>query len=188
MGGKNPKNPFSKNPQGGSRKKDHREEEGHELALGAYSGGLVDSAFGFSEEEADEVSLEDQRAEKDFEGVRVTRVTELRKQDALAFSEYRQYSRIQLTANRGWDQYLPKAPEAQSAAPVIVATSAPVGVDVGQPEQPSSASFFVPRSATVASGPVPPALPTASVGLNETPAAQYDLMTDLLHDNLSCSA
>ena len=38
--------------QGGSRKKGHREEEGHELALRAYSGGLVDSAFGFSEEEA----------------------------------------------------------------------------------------------------------------------------------------
>jgi hypothetical protein len=102
----------------------------------------------------------------------------------LTFSEYRQYSQIQLTPNRGWDQYLPKAPEAQSAAPVIVATSAPVGVDVGQPEQPSSASFFVPRSATVASGPVPPALPTASVGLNEAPAAQYDLMADLLHDNM----
>ena len=84
-----------------------------------------------------------------------------RKQAALAFSEYRQYSRIQLTVNRGWDQYLPKAPEAQSVAPVIATVSAPVGVDAGQPEQSPVASFFVARSATTVPGPVPPALPTA---------------------------
>ena len=91
----------------------------------------------------------------------MTRAAELRKQAALAFSEYRQYSRIQLAANRGWDQYLPKAPEAPSSDPVITAASAPVGVDDGQPEQPPAASFLVPRSATAAPGPVPPALPTA---------------------------
>ena len=103
---------------------------------------------------------------------------------ALAFSEYRQYSRIQLVTNRGWDQYLPKSTQAQSADPVIVAASTPVGVDTGQPEQSSPAIFFVPRNATAAPGPVPPALPTAAVGLNEAPAAQYDLMSDLLHFNM----
>ena len=63
--------------QGGIHKKDHREEEGHELALCVYSGGIVDSDFGFSEEETDEVSLEEQRVEEDFEGARVTRATEM---------------------------------------------------------------------------------------------------------------
>ncbi len=101
-----------------------------------------------------------------------------------AFSEYRQYSRIQLTANRGWDQYLPKVSGAQSPTPVIVAASTHVGVDTGQPEQPADASFFVPRSAAVAAGPLTPALPTASADLNEAPTAQYDLMSDLLHTNM----
>ena len=114
----------------------------------------------------------------------MARAAELRKQAALTFSEYRQYSRIQFTDNRGWDQYLPKEPEAQSADSVITASSAPVGVDAGQPEQPPATSFFVTRSATAVPGPVPPALPTAAVGLNEAPAAQYDLMSDLLHFNM----
>ena len=46
------------------------------MALDVYSGGPVDAVFGFSDDEVGEVSLEDHRVEEDFEGVRVTRVTE----------------------------------------------------------------------------------------------------------------
>jgi hypothetical protein len=42
-----------------------------------YSGGPVDAAFDFSDEEVDEVSLEEHRAEEDCEGARVARATQL---------------------------------------------------------------------------------------------------------------
>jgi hypothetical protein len=48
-----------------------------------------------------------------LEEVRVARAAELRKEAAVAFSEYRSYSRIQLTAQRGWDQYLPQKAAAE---------------------------------------------------------------------------
>ena len=50
--------------------------------------------------------------EDDLEGTRLARAAELRKEAPLAFSEYRNYNRIQLTAERGWDQYLPEARQA----------------------------------------------------------------------------
>ena len=40
--------------------------------------------------------------------------------------------------------------------------------------------FFSPRTATVASRPVPPALPTVQGVLNKPTGTQYDLMSDLL--------
>ena len=50
----------------------------------------------------------------------------------------------------------------------------------GPPVQATSAGFFTPIRATVAPGPVSPAFPTEEVLLNEVPAVQYDLMSDLV--------
>ena len=44
--------------------------------------------------------------------------------------------------------------------------------------------FFDPRAATVSRDDVVPELPTESVGLNDPPPAQYDLMVDLLDANM----
>ncbi len=116
-----------------------------------------------------------------LEGARLARAAELRKEAPLAFSEY---SRMQLTAQRGLDQYLSEAPAAQSPVPVIGAAAAGVAVAAGQAEQPAAAGFVAQRPATAAAGPVGPAVQTTKVGLNEAPAPQYDLMADLLHADM----
>jgi hypothetical protein len=99
-------------------------------------------------------------------------------------SEYRSYNRIQLTAQRGWDQYLPQAPAAQSPVPVVGVAAAGVAVAAGQAQQPAAAGFFARRPVVGAAASVGPAVQTAAVGLNETPAPQYDLMADLLHADM----
>jgi hypothetical protein len=59
-----------------------------------------------------------------------------------------------------------------------------IPVAAGREEQPATAFFFARRPATVAAGPVGPAVQTVPVGLNEAPAPQYDLMADLLHADM----
>ena len=103
-------------------------------------------------------------AEDELEGARLVRDTDLRKEAPLAFSEYRNYNRIQLTVQRGWDQYLPEASAAQSSVPVIGAGVAGVAVTSGQEEHPAATGFFARRPATAAT-----AVQTAQVGLNEVP-------------------
>ena len=123
-----------------------------------------------------------------LEGARQARAAELRKEAPLAFSEYRTYNRIQLTVQRGWDQYLPQAPAAQSPVPVVAVAAAGVAVAAGQGQQPAAAGFFAPRAAAAgaaaAAASVGPAVETAPVGFNEAPAPQYDLMADLLHADM----
>jgi hypothetical protein len=154
------------------------------MTWGVCSGGTAHAEYGFSDDESQEVSVEVDSAEHDLEAARVARASELRKEAALAFVEYRYYNRMQLTAERGWDQYLPEAPVAQSPVPVIAAAVAGVAVAAGQAGQPAAAGFFARRPATAAAGPVGPAVPTSQVGLNEAPALQYDLMADLLHGDM----
>jgi hypothetical protein len=130
------------------------------------------------------VALQVDSVEEDLKEVRVVRATELRKQAALAFSEYRNYSRIQLTAERGWDQYLPENPAAEDP---VIATPAPAGavvVAAGEAGQSAGPGFFAPRPATAAARPVRAAVPSAHVGLNDAAVPQYDLMTDLLHADM----
>ena len=106
------------------------------MTLGVSSGGTAHALYGFSDEEEEEVSLVVDSVEDDLEGARLARAAELRKEAPLVFSEYRNYNRIQLTAERGWDQYLPEAPADQSPVPVIGAAVADVPVVGGQDEQP----------------------------------------------------
>ena len=94
-------------------------------------------------------------------------------------SEYRSYCRIQLTDQRGWDQYLsqkvaasgeviatptpPAAVVAVAAAPAVAVVAPPgeaVAVAAGEAGQSADASFFAPRSAAAAAGPVPTAYQT----------------------------
>jgi hypothetical protein len=95
---------------------------------------------------------------------------------------------MDLTTKRGWDQYLPKAPGAQCPDPVIPTVPAVVAVTLnlasGGPGHPRVSGFFAPRTATVGPTTPVPALPTETVGLNEPPPVQYDLMTDLLDDDM----
>ena len=93
------------------------------MTLGVSSGGAGHDDYGFSD---DEVSLVVDSAEDDLEGARQARAAELRKEAPLEFSEYRSYNRMQLTTQRGWDQYLSQAPAAQSPVPVIGAAAAGV--------------------------------------------------------------
>ena len=140
--------------QGGSRKKCRREEERRTMQLGVFSGVPVDDDCGFRDEET--VSLEEEMEqmspEEQLEASRDACVLELRKETALPFIEYRNYNRIDLTTNRGWDQYLPKAPAAQSPAPVIATVPAVVAVALNvaaeEPGQPTLVGFFAPRTAT----------------------------------------
>ncbi len=172
--------------QGGSRKKCRREEERRTMTLGVNSGVTADDEFGFSDEEVAVVSVEEgmERADEDLEGAQVARGAELRKEAVLTFTEYRNYNRIELTTNRGWDQYLAKAQSAQSVAPLVPAAPvapADVAVTAGQQGQSTAAVFFDPRSSvTAAPGAVAAALPPTEVALNEPPAVQYDLMAYLL--------
>jgi hypothetical protein len=160
---------------------DHTEKLRMREEEGVSSGGTVHGDYRFSDDEAEEVTLVVDVAEDDLEGEWQTRVVELRKEAPLVFSKYRSYNRIQLTAQRGWDQYLPQAPAAQSPVPVVGVTAACVTVTTGQAQQPATDGFFAPRPAAAATASVGPAVQTAPVGLNEAPAPQYDLMTDLLH-------
>jgi hypothetical protein len=59
-----------------------------------------------------------------------------------------------------------------------------VSVAEGQAQQPAAAGFFARRPAAAAAASVGPAVQTAAVGLNEAPAPQYDLMSDLLHADM----
>jgi hypothetical protein len=102
------------------------------MTLGVCSGGTADAEFGFSDDETQEVSLEVDSMEDDLEGVRVVRAAEMWKESVLVFSEYRNYNRMQLTSERGWDQYLPEAPAVQSPVPVIAAAVVDVAVAEGQ--------------------------------------------------------
>ena len=79
------------------------------MTLGVCSRGTDDADFGFSDDGTQEVSLEVDSTEDDLEGTRVVRVADLRMEGVLAFSEYRNYNRIHLTVERGWDQYLQKS-------------------------------------------------------------------------------
>ena len=155
------------------------------MTLGVSSGGSTDYEYEFSDDEVEEVALQVDSVEEDLEEARVVRATELRKEVALAFSEYRNYSRIQLTAERGWDQYLPENPAAEGP---VIATPAPAGavaVAAGEAGQSAGAGFFAPRPATAAARPVRAAVPSAQVGLNDAAAPQNDLMADLhVHDAL----
>jgi hypothetical protein len=140
--------------------------------------------YGFSDDEVEEVSLQVDSVEEDLEEARVVRATELRKEAALSFSEYRNYSRIQVTDERGWDQYLPANPATEGP---VIATPVPAGVVAvvaGETGQSSDSVFFAPRSVTTASRPVRPAVPSVQVGLNDVATPQYDLMTDLLHSDM----
>ena len=87
--------------EGGSRKKGRTDPERRIMTLGVSSGGTVHALYGFSDEEEEEVSLVVDSAEDDLEGARLARAAELRKEAPLVFSEYRNYNRIQLTAERG---------------------------------------------------------------------------------------
>jgi hypothetical protein len=73
------------------------------MTLGVCSGVPVDEEFGFSEEEAVEVSLEEvvERGEEDLEGAQVACDAELRKEAVVTFTEYRNYNRMELTTKRG---------------------------------------------------------------------------------------
>ncbi len=170
--------------EGGNRKKDRTDPDRRAMTLGVSSGGTAHGDYGFSDDEAEEVTLVVDSAEDDLEGAWQARVAELRKEASLAFSEYRSYNRIQLTAQRGWDQYLPQAPAAQSPVPVVGVADTGVAVVAGQAQQPTSSVFFAPRPAAAAAASVGPAVQTAPVGLNEAPAPQYDLMSDLLHTDM----
>jgi hypothetical protein len=83
-------------------------------------------------------------AEDDLEGARQARGAELCKEAPLVFSEYRIYNRIQLTDQRGWDQYLSQTPVAQSPVPVVGVADNVVTVAAGQAV--GSRRFFDPRS------------------------------------------
>jgi hypothetical protein len=102
----------------------------------------------------------------------------------VAFSEYRNYSRIQLTAERGWDQYLPETPATEGPVIVTPTPTCAVAVVSGETGQSTGAGFFAPRPATSAARPVRATVPSAQVGLNDAAAPQYDLMTDLLHTDM----
>ena len=69
------------------------------------------------------------------------------------------------------------------SVPPVVASPADVANRAGEPSQ-ETGGFFSPRTATVASAPVPPALPTAQGTLNGPTGTQYDLMADLLDTNM----
>jgi hypothetical protein len=96
--------------EGGNHKKGHTEEERHTMTFGVCLGVSVDEEFGFSEEEAAEVSFEEEveRGEEDLEGDRVVCDVDLRKETIRSFTQYRNYNRMELTTKSGWDQYLPK--------------------------------------------------------------------------------
>jgi hypothetical protein len=76
-----------------------------------------------------------------------------------------------------------KVPESQSPVPVITVAVSVVVVTAGQVGLPRSAAagFFARRPPTATVGSVGPSVPTGQVVLNEAPAPQYDLMTDLIH-------
>ena len=97
------------------------------MRLGVFSGAAADDDYGFTDEETDELSLQEMEQvspEEDLEAAREARVVDLRNEAVVAFMEYRNYCRMDLTTKRGWDQYLPKAPEAQSPAPVMATAPA----------------------------------------------------------------
>ncbi len=154
--------------EGGSRKKGRADPDRRTMTLGVSSGETAHGDYGFSDDEAEEVSLVVDSVEDDLEGARQTRAAELRKEASLAISQYRTYNRIQFTAQRGWDQYLPQAPAAQSPVPVVAVAAAGVAVAAGQGQQPAAAGFFAPRAAAAAAAAaaasVGPAVETAPVG------------------------
>jgi hypothetical protein len=162
-----------------------------------------DDDYGFGDDEVEEVDCPVDSVEDILEEVRVVRAAELRKEAEVAFSEYRSYCRIQLTVQRGWDQYLPEkaaasrgvmatpppppaavAVTAGAAVPVVAPPAAAVVVAAGEAAQSGGAGFFAPRSPAAAAGPVRAAVPSVQVGLNAAAAAQYDLIADLLHVDL----
>jgi hypothetical protein len=99
--------------------------------------------------------------------------------------EYRNYNRMDLTTKRGWDQYLPKGPGAQCPDPVIpTVVVVTLNLTATGPGQPRVSGFFAPRTDISASATPVPALPTETVGLNESPPVQYDLMTDLMDTDM----
>ena len=156
--------------EGGSRKKGRADPDRRAMTFGVSSGGTAHGDYGFSDDETEEVSLVVDSVEDDLEGARQARAAELRKEAPLAFSEYRTYNRIQLTAQRGWDQYLPQAPATQSPVPVVGVAAAGVAVGAGQGQQPAAAGFFAPRAvaaaaAATAAASVGPAVETVPVGL-----------------------
>ena len=89
--------------------------------------------------------------------------------------------------NREYGPYLPKAPGAQCPDPVIptapVVVAVTLNLTAAGPGQPRVSGFFAPRTPTTSPAASVPALPTVTVGLNESPL-QYDLMTDLLDTNM----
>lgn len=111
----------------------------------------------------------------------------------MAFVEFRSYSGVDLIKKRGWDQYLPKAPEAAAIPPVTAVAAVVLNVVAADEGGGAVTGFFAPRRSTQAA-PAPvlplttaavglaagPPQPTAVVGLNETAAVQYDVMADLL--------
>jgi hypothetical protein len=131
--------------EGGSRKKGHTDPDRWSLTLGVSSGGTDHGDYGFSDDETEEVTLVVDSAEDDLEGARQARAAELRKEAPLVLSEYRSYNRIQITDQRGWDQYLSQAPAAQSPVPVVGVAATGVAVSAGQAQQPAATVFFAPR-------------------------------------------
>jgi hypothetical protein len=63
---------------------------------------------------------------------------------------------------------------------VVGVAATGVAVGAGQAQQPAAAGFSL-QGLLLHVG---PSIQTPSVGLNETPAPQYDLMTDLLHADM----
>ena len=94
--------------EGGSRKKSRTHTADPMMTFGQISPWETEDDYGFGDNEVQDVGCPVESVEDILEEVRVARAAELRKEAAVAFSEYRSYSRIQLTAQRGWDQYLPE--------------------------------------------------------------------------------
>ena len=148
---------------------------------------MVSAASGASGDELDKDDEEESADGDDEQDVDEIDHTKLPQEMLHASSPLQvSYSRVDLISKRGWDQYLLKAPEAVAipAVQVVVAGDEGGGAVAG---------FFAPRRATQAAPATVAPLTTATValtvgaaqltavvGLNETAAVQYYVMTDLL--------
>ena len=120
-------------------------------------------------------------------------------------SIYETYRQVQRVCSRNKAKYNVPAREIRPSSPWITSTVVghfkkehpfshsahkqeaklvALNVAAGEQGQPRVDVFFTPREDTVSSTDVSPVVPTESVGLNDPPPAQYDLMVDLLDANM----